>query len=76
MKKLLLLLCLNIISLNSSAQNSPQNKLGNWYMYNGSHKLSEKYAVKTMAHFRFFELTDEFQQSIYGLGLNYNLNSK
>ena len=29
-----------------------------------------------MAHFRFFELTDEFQQSIYGLGLNYNLNSK
>ena len=76
MKKLILLLCLNIISLNSSAQNSPQNKLGNWYMYNGSHKLSEKYAVKTMAHLRYFELTDEFQQSIYRLGLNYNLNSK
>ena len=45
-------------------------------MYNGSHKLSEKFALKTMAHYRYFELASEFQQSIYRLGINYKLNSK
>jgi len=30
-------------------------------MYNGSDKLSERYSLKTMAHFRYFELASEFQ---------------
>jgi hypothetical protein len=76
MKKLLLLLCFSLFSLNNSAQNSAKDKLGSWYMYNGSHKLSEKFALKTMAHYRYFELANEFQQSIYRLGINYKLNSK
>ena len=76
MKKLLLLLCFCLFSLNNSAQNSAKDKLGSWYMYNGSHKLSEKFALKTMAHYRYFELASEFQQSIYRLGINYKLNSK
>jgi len=76
MKKLILLACFILFSLNSKAQNTGEDKLGSWFMYNGSHKLSEKFALKTMAHFRYFELTNEFQQSIYRLGVNYKLNSK
>ncbi len=67
-------LCL--ISFKAQTQNSAENKLGTWYMYNGSHKISEKYAIKTMAHFRYYELASEFQQEIYRLGVNYTFNPK
>ncbi|WP_223269179.1 MULTISPECIES: DUF2490 domain-containing protein [unclassified Polaribacter] len=60
----------------TQAQKSAENQLGTWYMYNGSHKLSEKYALKTMAHFRYFELVSEFQQEIYRLGINYRFTKK
>lgn len=67
-------LCL--ISFKVQTQNSAEKQLGTWYMYNGSHKLSNKFAIKTMAHFRYYELASEFQQEIYRLGANYTINSK
>ncbi len=74
-KKLIILLTFTLCIYKVKAQNA-ENKLGAWYMYNGSHKLSEKFALKTMAHFRYFELASEFQQEIYRLGLNYTINPK
>ncbi len=71
-----MLLCLSFLSFKMLAQKAPENQLGTWYMYNGSHKLSKKYALKTMAHFRYFELTEQFQQEIYRLGLNYAFSPK
>tara|TARA_R110001592_G_scaffold60308_4_gene183281 strand:- start:3827 stop:4501 length:675 start_codon:yes stop_codon:yes gene_type:complete len=76
MQKISLLLCFCLFYLNIQAQNSAENKLGTWYMYNGSHKLSDKFALKTMAHFRYYEITSEFQQEIYRLGINYTFNPK
>jgi len=76
MKKILLFLILSILLLDAHAQSSAEDKLGTWYMYNGSHKLSEKYSLKTMAHLRYFELTSEFQQEIYRLGVNYTFTPK
>ena len=76
MKKLGFLLCFAICSYSIQAQKSAEDQLGTWYMYNGSHKLSEKYSLKTMAHFRYFELASEFQQEIYRLGINYAFNPK
>lgn len=70
------ILCLLLFSFSLQAQNNADNKLGSWFMYNGSHKLSKKYALQTMAHFRYFELGTEFQQEIYRVGLNYAFNSK
>ena len=67
---------MSLFFFKTQAQNSAENKLGTWYMYNGSHKLSDKYALKTMAHFRYFELATEFEQEIYRLGLNYTFNPK
>jgi long-subunit fatty acid transport protein len=60
--------------MKTQAQNSPENKLGAWFMYNGSHKFNDKLALKTMAHFRYFETTSEFQQAIYRIGFNYKIN--
>lgn len=76
MKKTSLLFLLTFICFNITAQNSAENKLGAWYMYNGSHKLSDKIALKTMAHFRYYEIANEFQQEIYRLGFNYKINAK
>jgi hypothetical protein len=70
-KRIIFFLSLCFICVKTQAQKSPENQLGAWYMYNGSHKISEKYALKTMAHFRYFELASAFQQEIYRLGINY-----
>lgn len=74
-KIILLIICLSFVINKTQAQNSADKKLGTWYMYNGSHKVSDKFALKTMAHFRYYEVASEFQQEIYRLGVNYKLNS-
>ncbi|QTD38219.1 DUF2490 domain-containing protein [Polaribacter batillariae] len=76
MRKIIIVLCLSFIAYKTQAQKLAENQLGAWYMYNGSHKLSEKYSLKTMAHFRYYELASEFQQEIYRLGLNYTFTPK
>lgn len=76
MNKVIIILFLSLFSFTIQAQKSAENKLGTWYMYNGSHKVSEKFALKTMAHFRYFEAASEFQQEIYRLGVNYSFNPK
>ena len=75
MRKISIILCLCFLAIKIQAQN-PEDQLGTWYMYNGSHKVSEKFSIKTMAHFRYYELASEFQQAIYRLGANYTLNPK
>lgn len=58
------------------AQSSAKDQLGTWYMYNGSHKLSDQIKLTTSAHYRYFELATEYQQEIYRVGLNYAFNKK
>jgi long-subunit fatty acid transport protein len=76
MKKIFLLVLLCLICVKTIGQQVAENQLGTWYMYNGSHKLSKKYTLKTMAHLRYFELASEFQQEIYRLGINYTIRPK
>ncbi|CAM1333792.1 DUF2490 domain-containing protein [Tenacibaculum aestuariivivum] len=71
---LFILLCsLKSIGQNNS-QKKPEDKLGVWYMYNGSHQFSTKFSLKTMAHFRFYEIGDDIQQFFSRLGVNYKIN--
>lgn len=74
MKNIVLFLSLTLLFLKSQAQTSAENKLGTWYMYNGTHKFSNKVALKTSFHVRYFEFITEYQQEIYRLGLNYKIN--
>ncbi|CAL2101411.1 conserved protein of unknown function [Tenacibaculum sp. 190130A14a] len=73
MKKLFLLTFI-LFSIQSYSQSTGEKELGVWYMYNGTHKLSDKFSLKTMAHFRFFEVGDDLQQFITRLGVNYKIN--
>ena len=75
MRKIGVFLCLSFFYINIQAQNPAENKLGTWYMYNGSHKLSEKFAIKSMAHFRFFDFANDMQQFIGRIGANYKVNN-
>ncbi|WP_343330386.1 DUF2490 domain-containing protein [Polaribacter staleyi] len=77
MTKNIILFCLLIIGFKFYAQTpSEENKLGTWYMYNGTYKISKKIKLKTNAHFRYYELASEYQQEIYRLGINYTFNDK
>lgn len=51
-----------------------EEEFGVWYMYNGSHKVSDKFSLKTMAHFRFFEIGVDMQQFIGRIGANYKID--
>ena len=75
-KKVLLLYLLILANATIICQNAAKDKLGSWFMFNGSHKISEKYSLQTMAHFRYFELASEFQQEIYRVGVNYAFTPK
>lgn len=59
---------------NSAFSQNASSEIGNWFMYNGSHKISQKWAVKSMAHFRYYEFSNNYQQEIYRLGGNYSFN--
>lgn len=74
MKKLFLIL--TFFTLQITAQSlDPQDKLGAWYMYGGSHKISEKFSAKTLAHFRFFDMGNDFQQLLIRVAGNYKINN-
>ena len=76
MQKIVFILSLVLFFNKTQAQDTAENKLGTWYMLNSSHKISEKYSVKTAAHFRYFELITAYQQEIYRLGVNYKINKR
>ena len=76
MKKIIIFFCFHFCFLVMQSQNSHENKLGTWYMYNGSHKLSKNVKLTTSAHFRYYEFITEYQQEIYRVGLNYSFNKK
>ena len=74
MKKIILTLLL-LSSINSFAQSNPEKKLGMWYAYGGSHKMSEKVSIKTQAQFRFFDIANDLQQLMLRAGANYKINN-
>lgn len=70
-----IILCIvGILLMQTTFSQNNSDKLGNWFMYNGSHKLSDKWAIKTMAHFRYYEIASNFQQEIYRLGVNHSFH--
>ncbi|QXP62826.1 DUF2490 domain-containing protein [Polaribacter sp. HaHaR_3_91] len=76
MKNKIQIICLILYCFQVNAQSSAESKLGTWYMYNGSHKLTKNIKLTTSAHFRYYELATEYQQEIYRIGLNYAFNDK
>lgn len=74
MKKIIFALTL-LFSIKNIAQTNPENKLGVWYAYGGSHKVSDNISLKTQAQFRFFDVASDLQQLMLRAGANYKLNN-
>jgi len=74
MKKITLIILL-FISFHTIAQSNPENKLGVWYAFGGSHKVSERISLKTQAQFRFFDIANDLQQLMLRAGANYKINN-
>lgn len=64
-----LLFCVGI-----KAQETGADRLGNWLMYFGTHRVTEKLSAHTEAQFRFYEPTANLNQILLRTGLNYHIN--
>ncbi len=74
MRKFAVILILLVVSL-SKAQETGEDKLGAWYMYFGTNKISERFSIHSEAQFRYYETTSNFNQLLLRTGLNYHINA-
>ena len=74
MKSILLSSTILLVSFIAHSQNQPQDHVGNWVMYFGNHKLSEKYSIHNEAQLRLYEPFSNSNQGFIRLGLNYHIN--
>jgi hypothetical protein len=73
MKNITFAFCL-FLGVSINAQQTGEDKLGAWYMYFGTNKISEKWSIHSEAQFRFYETTSNFNQLLLRTGLNYHIN--
>lgn len=76
-KGIFYLICSVFISINVKAQNpveKAENELGNWLMYFGTHKISEKYSLHYETQLRNYEIISNFNQLLPRVGLNYHID--
>ena len=73
-KRIFYLICIVFISNNVKGQNQAENELGNWLMYFGTHKISEKYSLHYETQLRNYEIISNFNQLLPRVGLNYHID--
>lgn len=73
MRKLAVILILMVVST-GVAQETGEDKLGAWYMYFGTNKVSERFSIHSEAQFRYYETTSNFNQLLLRFGLNYHIS--
>ena len=73
-KRIFYLICIVFISNNIKGQNPAENELGNWLMYFGTHKISEKYSLHYETQLRNYEIISNFNQLLPRVGLNYHID--
>jgi hypothetical protein len=73
-KRIFYLICIVFISNNVKGQNLEENELGNWLMYFGTHKISEKYSLHYETQLRNYEVISNFNQLLPRVGLNYHID--
>ena len=74
MKKFLFIILL-FLAKQANAQESGTDKTGNWLMYFGTNKLSDKYSLHTEAQLRLYEPFGNFNQLLLRTGVNYHINN-
>lgn len=78
MKKTTFILILSLLFTNTNFSQSnsilPDDYLGSWLMYFGTHHLNDKYSIHYETQLRNFELTNNFFQLLPRVGLNYKID--
>lgn len=74
MKKIVLLFLILFSVKSFSQDTSGEKELGVWYMYGGSHRVADNWKIKTLAHFRFFNIGDDLRQLMLRAGVNYRIS--
>lgn len=69
-----LLLCFVLSSSSLFAQQTGEDKLGAWWMYFGTTKISDKLSIHSELQLRMYEPVSTFNQLLPRLGLNYHIN--
>ena len=67
------MICMVFISNNVKGQKIEEN-LGSWFMYFGTHKLSEKYSLHYETQLRNYKIVSNFNQLLPRVGLNYHID--
>ena len=57
-----------------SAQTNPEGKLGNWWMYFGTHQINDKFSIHYETQLRNYEILNNFFQLLPRAGLNYHID--
>lgn len=67
-----LLLLFGFFQNTVSGQETGEERLGAWYMYFGTHRLSERLSFHNEAQFRYYDLGGKFNQLLLRAGVNYH----
>lgn len=73
--KYTLILIILFCNFKSWSQETGENKLGAWWMYFGTAKLSERYSIHSELQIRTYEPISNFNQLLPRIGLNYHITS-
>lgn len=76
MKNSILLLILLCIVNVTRAQETGEDNLGVWYMYSGSHKISNKISLKSAVQVRTYEPISNFNIFFLSTGASYSIDNK
>lgn len=72
--KRILFVVFTLVSVALGAQENGEEKLGAWYMYFGTNRVSDRFSIHTEAQFRFYEAASSFNQLLLRTGLNYHID--
>ncbi len=76
MKHLLIITILCFNTLLSFCQSNPEKKLGSWFTYSGTHKVSEKLSFHMCSQLWLYEVGDNFNLIFLSTGVNYHISPK
>lgn len=74
MRNYLFFLAFMFLSYHINAQETGEQSFGAWYTYGGSHKISNKLSLNSLAQLWLYETTGNFNLGILLAGVNYHVN--
>lgn len=60
----------------AKGQHNGEDHLGAWYMYFGTHQVSDRWSLSSEAQIRYYEVADRFNQLLLRTGANYKISDK